>query len=192
MKQIPLTNNKDLFALVDDEDFDKVSKYSWRYRANIDKTTGNHRNGYAYNSVKGFMHRFVLNCPPSTKKGPRIEIDHINHDGLDNQKGNLRPTSRSQNQHNRRPNFNKVLPTGVTLNVKKQIFESKIYINNKYYYLGGYKSSTDAASVYRKVKKDYHEKNQLPPKSKELKEWIEKKKSDSTLAVNFYTQSHII
>lgn len=88
MKKIPLTQGK--FALVDDEDYDKISRYKWRYN----------KNGYAMahdileNKVDVYMHRLV------NKTAVGFHTDHINHDKLDNRKENLRTATSSQNAFN--------------------------------------------------------------------------------------------
>jgi hypothetical protein len=84
-------------ALVDDQFFDEVSKFRWH----ITKV-GNVK--YATNSGRRtiYMHRVVM-----TKRYGRVlrhteEVDHIDHDGLNNQLSNLRLVTRSQNQSNQR------------------------------------------------------------------------------------------
>ena len=94
-KQIPLTQGK--FTIVDDEDFDLLISIG-KWRAN---KTGN--TFYAKRSVWDketkkkttlLIHRIILRA----KEG--ICIDHINHDGLDNRKVNLRICSISENAMN--------------------------------------------------------------------------------------------
>lgn len=90
MKEIPLTQG--YVALVDDDDFEWLSQWKWcvlRTRNNI----------YAKRSSKGIlMHREIV-C----RHGLLEEtVDHVNHNGLDNRKSNLRPCSQSENQANRR------------------------------------------------------------------------------------------
>lgn len=89
MKKIPLTQGK--FALVDDEDFQRLSERRWH----VVKT----KSGLLYaqrTCVKGEigpsvvqMHRILL--PES------VWVDHRDGDGLNNQKSNLRAATRSQN-----------------------------------------------------------------------------------------------
>jgi len=86
MKRIKLTQGK--HALVDDEDYEELSKYKWHA-----VNTGNHL--YARNSNGVYMHREVMNTP----KGKYT--DHINHDGLDNRKSNLRVCTNQQNCWNK-------------------------------------------------------------------------------------------
>ena len=92
MKEISLT--KGLVAIIDDEDFERVSRYKW-------VSLKNKRTVYASRSsdLKGgkktmYMHRFIMN-PPSD-----MQVDHINGDGLDNRRVNLRVCTQSQNLKN--------------------------------------------------------------------------------------------
>lgn len=75
------------YALVDDVDFERVNKYEWC----LD-------HGYARANVKNkimYMHRFILKIKGKV-------IDHKNHDGLDNRRGNLRVCTQSLNLANQR------------------------------------------------------------------------------------------
>ena len=83
MKQIPLTKNK--FTLVDDEDYELVNKYNWYFGA-----------GYARSMEKILMHRLIMKA----KKGQMI--DHIDGNGLNNQRSNLRFCTHSQNMANKK------------------------------------------------------------------------------------------
>jgi hypothetical protein len=90
MKQILLTQGQ--FALVDDEDFEQINKFKW-----YAQETTNRIGFYAAHTIrisktsfkKIRMHRIIMNARPDQ------EIDHINHDTLDNQKNNLRFVSHS-------------------------------------------------------------------------------------------------
>ena len=90
MKRIPLSQGK--FALVDDEDFETVGQMRW-YTMRI------HNVWYAASSqaVEGtrvYLHRFLMD-PPSD-----MEVDHINGDGLDNRRENLRVCLHRDNLRN--------------------------------------------------------------------------------------------
>ena len=93
MKQVRLRKS-DLFALVDDEDYDRVSKYRWT----IELRKGGLR--YARGSVAGKvvrLHRFILNLPPGIGS-----VDHEDGDGLNNTKKNLIETTQAENTRNGR------------------------------------------------------------------------------------------
>ena len=84
MKEIKLTQGK--VALVDDEDFDMLNQYTW-YGDKYAQTTIERK------SVQ--MHRLIM-------KTPRwMVVDHIDHNGLNNQKSNLRNCSQSANCKNK-------------------------------------------------------------------------------------------
>jgi hypothetical protein len=100
MKLIPLGLNarkhKGYFAKVDDEDYEELMKYRWSAR--YDKKA---KCFYAFRSCKGSrtalsMHRVIAEAPRD------MQVDHINHDTLDNRRSNLRLCSPSQNHGNQR------------------------------------------------------------------------------------------
>jgi hypothetical protein len=66
------------------------------------------KQGYAYNTRKGFLHRMILGLDKTDKK----ITDHINRDRLDNRKSNLRVSSHFLNSHNRK--LSRVNTSGVT------------------------------------------------------------------------------
>lgn len=76
------------FVLIDIEDVDKVSKFKWR------KSTKNYiKTG---NSEQLYLHRLITDCQDG------LEVDHINHNPLDNRKSNLRICTHKENCKNRR------------------------------------------------------------------------------------------
>lgn len=99
MKTITLTQGQ--FALVDEEDFEELNQYNWCAWAR--KSPQGHvltyyaiRTVYSNNTKAVVrMHRVVANTPPG------LDTDHINGDGLDNRRCNLRVVTRTQNGRNR-------------------------------------------------------------------------------------------
>ena len=75
--------NEVYFAHVDPEDFDKVSAYKWRLHKVKGRSTVY---GKANDNGKTvYIHRLVLNT--------EMEIDHIDGNGLNNRRSNLRPAT---------------------------------------------------------------------------------------------------
>jgi len=140
MKEIYLTRGK--VALVDDEDYNRVSQYKWH-------TCEDGNIFYAHGRVRGKeiqMHRFILNA----KIG---EItDHIDGDGLNNQKTNLRFVTKSQNSvHGRKfKMYNGKTCSSKYKGVSKDgnLWHSRIIFEGKYINLGWFKNEEDAARVY--------------------------------------------
>lgn len=80
------------FALVDDEDFDLVSKYTW-YAIKA-------RNGNLYAKKQMRVNgKYVVITMQGVIMGRGL-IDHVNHNGIDNRKENLRFATPAQNSAN--------------------------------------------------------------------------------------------
>jgi len=99
MRIIRLTQGCIVF--VDDEDYDRLVKYSWR----VMKPAKNRNQEKAWYAIRTsprperkviYMHREILDAPDG------VEVDHKNGNGLDNQKENLRLATRSEQVRNRR------------------------------------------------------------------------------------------
>lgn len=89
-------------ALVDDEDYDLVMQHRWRV---YEKTGPGRRrtNGpYAWTAIRRSDGRRTFPYMHSLITG-YLRTDHVNGDGLDNTRGNLRPATNSQNGANQRP-----------------------------------------------------------------------------------------
>jgi len=126
MRLIPLTKNK--FALVDDEDYSWL--ITWKWCAQKDGNTY-----YAATKIPCLggskslqMHRLLMMYPTE-------HTDHINHNGLDNRKQNLRPCTFRENQSNRR-NQGSSKYVGIYWNKQKGKWQSHISINGKLKTLG--------------------------------------------------------
>ena len=159
MKTICLRNSK-LKAFVDDEDYEYFSKFKWypiKYKTS--KTFYANRHIKFLGKTLNFkMHREVM----LLKIGDNEIVDHINGNGLDNRKENLRLSNRSLNSVNRKllRNTNKSGYCGVSRvkGLKKNKWTAHITKNNKNIYLGLFKSKKEAARAYNeKARKLYGE-----------------------------------
>jgi len=99
MKEIKLTRN--MVALVDDEDFDFLNQWKWQAGKSKESVTyyasRTERGNELQKPVSIKMHRLIMKTPDN------MEVDHIDHNGLNNQKSNLRNCTHSQNHMNKRP-----------------------------------------------------------------------------------------
>lgn len=150
MKYIKLTQGKK--AMVDDEDYEELSQYRWLagknwntfYASRIIKL----ENG---KYVRLHMHRFIMNTP----KG--MQTDHIDHNGLNNCKENLRICTCSENAMNQsKPKNNTSGYKGVSWHKKNKKWRSKICIKGKNIYLGYFLIKQDAYKAYCEASKKYH------------------------------------
>lgn len=141
MKQIQLTQN--VWATIDDDDYERVSQYKWYAQKN---TTGGY---YALRGViergkskKIFMHQFIMGSMPG------CEVDHINRNKLDNRKVNLRFATRSQNMINRTKYKNNTSGhKGVHFRTDNRKWIAYICIDNKLKRLGSFQNMDEAISA---------------------------------------------
>lgn len=90
-------------CLVDEEDFELVSSYPWvleKGRTTFYAIYGRLSGPSGRTSIR--MHQLILRIKPETNGKRSIKTDHINHNGLDNRKENIRKCSNSQNGANSR------------------------------------------------------------------------------------------
>ena len=147
-KQIELSKGRG--ALVSDEDCVRVNQYSWYYRS----TAGGKEHAIRDEWVpKGGgkrrlvqMHRFILDAPTG------MQVDHINHNRLDNRRENLRICTGSQNKMNSKKYKNSSsLYKGVSWCSSTNKWKAQIRCDSKLYYLGVYADEWKAAEVYNKA-----------------------------------------
>lgn len=94
MKELMLTNG--LKTKVDDEDHALLSKHRWQGRNSHGKWYVGRVRCEGKKRIFVSMPKEIVECPAG------MEIDHINGDSLDNQKGNLRVATHAQNMANRK------------------------------------------------------------------------------------------
>ena len=137
MKQIPIKNQWNVFALVDDDLYDKIISFgSWRLQQH---------GGYAVCGVKSIkMHWLVVEIPFG------MEADHIDKNPLNNQRNNLRVCTHKENSANQRLQKRR---NGKYKGVEyrsNDVFIAYIKSNQKKIHLGCFKTPEDAAKAYDK------------------------------------------
>ena len=146
-RTIPLTQGQ--FTLVDLEDYEYLSRFNWRadwsermqcfYAV---RWSGTGRKGRKALS----MHRELMGCPEAR------EVDHKDHDTLNNRRYNLRVATTAQNQFNRRKNRNnKSGFKGVSASKKAGKWCAQIQINGKNKSLGTLFDTPEAAHEAYKI-----------------------------------------
>lgn len=147
MIKIPLNYGK--FALIDDEDYNRVSRKTWTYTPSKSGYTG-----YAQHTKKlpvinhviclG-MHRLVMGLPI----GDDREVDHRDGNGLNNQKHNLRICTRRQNMMNKRVSKNNMSGyKGVSFTRGKRMWQVRIKTDEVNEYIGSWFCVISAAKAY--------------------------------------------
>lgn len=147
MKEIELTRG--CVALVDDEDYEELNRYTWCTASNLYAKRNGSVNGKRFTVL---MHRQILNAPNG------IEVDHVNGERLDYRKGNLRLATFSENQRNSKcQKNNKLGIKGVFWKRSKNRFIA--YISpplQKQIWLGSFKTAQEAKEAYCKAAKELH------------------------------------
>ncbi len=142
MKQIKLSQGK--FALVDDEDYDSLSENKWcAIRAYDGKRVYSMRTQTKPIRKVILMHREILS-PPSG-----LMVDHVDGDGLNNQRSNLRVCTNAENQWNRGKSvFNSTGFKGVTYHKRSGVYQAQIRYMGKSIYIGSFETPEEAAEAY--------------------------------------------
>lgn len=134
-------------VLIDDEDWPRISGYSWHVNGKNGKlyVVTNIPGGKKQKKLK--MHRVIMNCHENDI------IDHKNGNVLDNRKENLRFCSAEQNNMNASKYRNGISSKykGVSLHKINKRFVSYISYKKKRIYLGSFKEEIEAAKTYNKM-----------------------------------------
>ena len=150
MKTIELSKGK--VALVDDGDYNYLSQWKWHTLECKSGCWYAVRN-YTDNDGKRtlmLMHRELL--PVDGK----LDVDHINGDGLDNRKENLRVCKHQHNMMNmKKSKSNTSGYKGVSWHIKQKKYNAYIRVEGKRISLGSFDDAKKAALAYNEAAKRF-------------------------------------
>ena len=120
------TNDTTVNFIIDDEDYPKIKDLSWHY---ISNAYISHTIPVDDKRKELYLHNMVMNRIEFPGKGSKQTVDHINRNGLDNRKENLRIVTQSeQNGNQKKKSRTIILPenSGLTADdIPKHIWMSK-------------------------------------------------------------------
>lgn len=143
-KAIPLTSGG--YAIVDEEDYEKVMQYNWSYSG---LAAGDYIQAFE-NYQKILLHRYVMGVTDR-----KLQVDHIFHLTFDNRKSQLRVCNQQQNSCNTRPQKDRSSKyKGVCKPKSKNKWRAEIYCKGERTYLGYFVKEEEAARVYDEKAKE--------------------------------------
>jgi hypothetical protein len=153
MKTIPLSAGR--VAIVDDEDFACLSKHKWSLTVGPTGKEYAHRRAKKHESEKPrqiAMHRVIMGIHNQPKA---VTVDHINGDGLDNRRENLRICKLGENSRNLNVAWGKYGIRGVQKQSNGK-WRARIRFEYRLYHIGNFSSERDASIAYAFASKVFH------------------------------------
>ena len=153
MKRIKLhgRGSEGLYTIVDDDDFIKLHNNRIRF-SNTRSYYAIFKMGPMKNYV--YLHRFILGV-----NDPKVTVDHVNRDRLDNRKCNLRICTKSENLYNQPMHKNNKSGYKGVYFIKDRLktpWRAQIVANKKRYVLGRFKTAEEASIAYKNAVIKYH------------------------------------
>lgn len=144
-KMIPLTQGK--FAKVDDEDYDRISQHKWSLSGIYAARATSYLTGKRRTVM---MHREIMSTPDG------METDHVNGDGLDNRRANLRICTHAENGRNRKAQDGSMSGyKGVSWIKRDRKWRAQIKVGGSLFFLGQSKNPIGCAVAYNEAAKKY-------------------------------------
>lgn len=151
MKKIPLTQGK--VALVDDCDYEYLSQWKWyadKRRNTFSATRNTYKDGKR-TTIR--MHRIITGKMGFQKQN---QVDHINRNGLDNRRHNLREVSNKQNSENQGVRKNNTSGyKGVGWHKSTQKWRAYIKHDGQNIHLGLFDNIKDAIKARKEAEQNY-------------------------------------
>lgn len=132
-------------ALIDDDDYQKASLLCWRAssRRTVTYARAYVRGSGRKNCKRVYLHRYLLELSPG------FDVDHINGNGLDCRRTNMRVATKQQNRMNEGCcRKHSSIYKGVHWHRQTQLWRADIGYNGKTLTLGHFKIERDAAAAY--------------------------------------------
>ena len=140
-------------VIIDADDIDKCKEYNWYASRCTKEKYGFYIRGRKVGSKSLIgLHRLIMNFPP-------LNVDHINHNSLDNRKCNLRLANSSENGQNKIKCQSNNKTSGIKnihWNKEKSKWQVKITLNKITTHIGYYKDLEKAKEQAIKARKEYH------------------------------------
>jgi len=139
---------KGIITLIDDADYDLVFNHKWY----LHKCGNSFYASAAINNKFTYLHRFLMGVNDKD-----ITIDHIDGDGLNNQRNNLRLCTKAQNNINTSSNKNTTSKyKGVSWAKHCNRWRAQICKDKVCRYIGYYDTEIEAALAYNNIAKTLH------------------------------------
>jgi len=143
LKQMPLT--KGLFALVDDEDYEVLSRYKWHADSNGYGARRAMHPDVPRKEITIYMHRGIMGLC----RGDKMVIDHIDRNPRNNQRNNLRICTVAENGRNTALNSRNTSGyKGVCWNKNQKLWMASIRVHGKRTHLGCFPTAEFAYDAY--------------------------------------------
>ena len=147
MKRIALTQGK---AMVSDQDYTYLMQWKWQVSSDGYAKRDVARNG---RKRRVYMHRIITQ---RANKGAKPQVDHWNHNRLDDRRRNLRPATKQENMANRGPQRNNTSGyKGVYWDKSRLLWLAAIKVNGQMKFLGRWPTRKAAARAYNKAARIY-------------------------------------
>jgi hypothetical protein len=148
VREIPLT--KGYVAVVDAGDYEWLSKFKWQVSVQSGTAYAKRHLGCGYGDATASLHRTIMLPDPGQR------VDHINHDGLDNRRTNLRLCTQSLNCGNQRVSERGTSRyKGVFWNKQCRKWTAFIKVDYQNKYLGLFSDEAEAARAYDITAREY-------------------------------------
>jgi hypothetical protein len=146
---IPLT--KGFEAVIDADDVPLVEGYNWRAWVGRNAVYAIRADYSGQKQRTVYLHRVIIGEPGG------MQVDHIDSDGLNNRRLNLRPATHQQNNHNQRLSSRSTSGIkGVHWNKRDRIWHACIALNGKTRHLGSYSTKEAARAAYAEASARLH------------------------------------